>query len=161
MKRWYPAVVVLLVLISCASNPEISGMQQRSHGNFIIHYCDERDAVLEDLGRTLDAAEKAGAALFNTTFSVTHVFIYSDHIIGDKVLHCPLWLNEGVDLYLTNGRRGEALYQFMEFPPEKIFTSSNPLLALMKQGDYNVALGVPISKIYQDWKNWLQGHMNG
>lgn len=102
--------------------------------------------------------------------------------------HCPLWLNEGVALYLTNGSRGEAIHQSMEFPPEKILTSGNPLyfanhngysfadtfiqyvldtygkkalFSLFERGDYAKALGVDRSQVYQGWKAWLMGRTNG
>jgi len=244
MKLWYPAVILFLFL-SCSAHPEVSGMRQDYYGSFIIHHVDERVVVLQDLVRTLEAAEKAGNNFFARSVPATHIYIYKDHKqfvtkkygligrllnlewyigdnIGEKVLllspdhptrvhdydsilgavgheyihtviyrlypHCPLWLNEGVALYLTNGSRGEAIHQSMEFPPEKILTSGNPLyfanhngysfadsfiqycietygkdalLLLMQRGDYKEVLGMPRTKVYQNWKTWLQRRMNG
>ncbi len=102
--------------------------------------------------------------------------------------HCPLWLNEGLALYLTNGSHGAEIHQSMEFPPEKILTSSNPLyfanhngysfadsfiayivdtygkdalMKLLERGDYPAALGTDRSTVYQGWKAWLSGRIHG
>jgi len=220
-------------------------MRQDYYGTFIIHHVDERVVVLQDLARTLEAAEKTGTEFFARSVPATHVYIYADHQqfvtkkygligrllnlewyigdnIGEKVLllspdhptrvhdydsilgavgheyihtviyrlypHCPLWLNEGVALYLTNGSRGKAIHQSMEFPPEKILTSGNPLyfanhngysfadtfiqyvlemfgketlFRLLELGDYEKALGLDRSQVYQGWKDWLRGRNHG
>lgn len=118
--------------------------------------------------------------------AVGHEYIHT--VIYRLYPHCPLWLNEGVALYLTNGSRGKAIHQSMEFPPEKILTSGNPLyfanhngysfadsfiqyvleifgkealFRLLERGDYEKALGLDRSQVYQGWKAWFMGRTNG
>ncbi|MEW6566404.1 MAG: hypothetical protein AB1404_12985 [Spirochaetota bacterium] len=118
--------------------------------------------------------------------AIGHEYVHT--VIYRLYPRCTLWLNEGMALYLTNGRRGADIHQSMEFPPEKILTSGNPLyfanhngysfadtfiqylidtygkealLALLREGNYDKALGLSRSQVYQDWKAWVQGRFNG
>lgn len=118
--------------------------------------------------------------------AVGHEFIHT--VMYRLYPHCPLWLNEGVALYLTNGSHGAGIHQSMEFPPEHILVSNNPLyfanhngysfadsfiayildmygkdalLKLFERGDYIAALGADRGTVYRGWKAWLSGKSRG
>jgi len=94
---------------------------------------------------------------------------------------CPLWLNEGVALYLSNGR--PVSVRESEIPPVKIFTSGNSLyfakhngyayadkfieflektygretaIALVRDADYGKHFGKSASELYDGWVLFLR-----
>jgi len=107
---------------------------------------------------------------------VIHTIVYS---INKK---CPLWISEGLALYLSNrhqGSRGQA-----KLPPAGIFTNGNPLyfekhngylfadtfiefvekrygkgkvIELIRTGDYEGTLGKNIADLYSEWGEYLKG----
>lgn len=94
---------------------------------------------------------------------------------------CPLWVNEGLALYLTNGN-GVSLSR-ASMPPKRVFTSDNPLyfekhngyffadkfieflerayghesvLALARTGDYGAVAGKGLDRLYDEWADYLK-----
>lgn len=104
-----------------------------------------------------------------------HTIVYS---INKK---CPLWISEGLALYLSN--RHSASTGKMKIPQKNILKNNNSLyfekhngyfyadkfieyielnnghskvLELVKTGDYEKVLGATINEIYSGWINYLQ-----
>ncbi len=117
--------------------------------------------------------------------AIPHEYVHT--VVHSINPDCPLWINEGAALYLTNGR-GRKIDPENDLPPIKIFTSRNSLyfakhggysyaqtfieyvearwgrekaVELVERGDMEAVLGLPLQAAYDGWAAYLRERAGG